>query len=198
MLRKILLAFLWFPLTFVLLIVNLSMLASSTNWSTPVYPLSNSAPNENSVTAAGGTSEVLSANVIAGDARTLLLESFFRKNNSPMEPYANLIVTQADTYGFDFRLVPAIAMCESNLGKRVPLKAGFNPFGIAVYTGSQSGKNFDSWQNAIEWVSAYIHDRYYAQGITTLADIGAIWAPPSVSDGNSWADCVGFFENKIF
>ena len=39
-------------------------------------------------------------------------------------------------YGFDFRLLPAIAMCESNLGKRVPLKAGFNPFGIAVYTGT--------------------------------------------------------------
>ena len=188
----------WFPLTFILLIVNLTLLASSTNWTHPPVPLSNAAPNENSVTAASGTSEVLSANVIAGDARTLLLELFLRENNSPMTPYANLIVQQADTYGFDFRLVPAIAMCESNLGKRVPLKSGFNPFGIAVYTGSQSGKNFDSWQDAIEWVSQYIHDRYYAQGITTLEEIGAIWAPPSVNNGGSWANCVEYFENSIF
>lgn len=188
----------WFPLTFILLIINLTILAASSNWDQPALPLSNAAPNENSVTAAGGTSEVLSANVIAGDARTFLLESFLKKNNSPMTPYAGLIVEQADKYGFDFRLVPAIAMCESNLGKRVPLKSGFNPFGIAVYTGSQSGKNFDSWQSAIEWVSEYIHDRYYAQGITTLTDIGAIWAPPSVDNGNSWADCVGFFEKSIF
>lgn len=188
----------WFPVTFVILIINLALLASSTNWSQSALPLSNHAPNENSVTAAGGTSEVLSTNVIAGDARTLLLESFFKKNNSPMTPYANLIVAQADTYGFDFRLVPAIAMCESNLGKHVPLKAGFNPFGIAVYTGANRGKNFDSWQGAIEWVSQYLHDRYYAQGITTLDDIGEIWAPPSAINGGSWADCVEFFENSIF
>ena len=187
----------WFPLTLILLIINLTILASSSGWSHPDLPLSNTAPNENSVAAASGTSEVLSATVIAGDARTFLLESFFKKNNSPMTPYAGLIVQQADTYGFDFRLIPAIAMCESNLGKRVPLKAGFNPFGIAVYTGTQSGKNFDSWQTAIEWVSTYIHDRYYSQGITTLHDIGEIWAPPSATDGGSWADCVGFFIKNI-
>lgn len=188
----------WFPLTFILLIINLTLLASSTNWSHPPLPLSTIAPNENSVAAAGGTSAVLSANVIAGDARTFLLESFFKKNNSPMTPYTNLIVEQADKYGFDFRLVPAIAMCESNLGKHVPLKAGFNPFGIAVFTGTQSGKSFDSWQHAIEWVSVYIHDRYYAKGITTLHDIGEIWAPPSATNGGSWANCVEFFENSIF
>lgn len=198
MLRNTLFVLLWFPVTFVLLVINLALLASSTNWSHPPFPLSNSAPNENSVTATGGTSEVLSANVIAGDARTLLLESFFKKNSSPMTPYANLIVQQADKYGFDFRLLPAIAMCESNLGKRVPLKSGFNPFGIAVYTGTQKGKNFENWSGAIEWVSKYVYDRYFAQGITALEDIGAIWAPPSVANGNSWANCVEFFENSIF
>jgi hypothetical protein len=198
MLRKTLLVLLWFPLTFILLIVNLTLLASSASWSHPTLPLSNTAPNENSVAASGGTSEVLSTNVIAGDARTFLLESFFKKNNSPMTPYANLIVEQADTYGFDFRLLPAIAMCESNLGKRVPLKSGFNPFGIAVYTESQTGKNFDSWQHAIEWVSKYLNDRYYAQGISTLHDIGEIWAPPSADNGGSWAYCVEYFENSIF
>ena len=71
MLRKTLLALLWFPFTLILLLINLTLLESSAFWSQPALPLSNVAPDQNSVTAAGGTSEVLSANVIAGDARTM-------------------------------------------------------------------------------------------------------------------------------
>lgn len=195
--RKALVVFIWFPLTFVLLLCNLAVLAASTNWSSLSHPLSNTAPDDSQVAAVSGTSEVLSANVIAADARSLLLQKFLTQNNSPMAPYADLIIRDADAYGFDFRLLPAIAMCESNLGKHVPLKAGFNPFGIAVYTGTQTGKNFDSWQSAIEWVSRYIHDRYYAQGMTDIHAIGAVWAPPSAQNGGSWADCVQFFEQSM-
>src|SRR5689334_4800703 len=123
MLRKMLLTLLWFPLTLILLVINLTLLSRMSRWQTSV-PLSAAAPNEVGFVSSSGTPEVLSANVVAGDARVLLLESFFKKNASPMTPYADLIVKEADAYGFDFRLLPAIAMCESNLGKRVPLKAG--------------------------------------------------------------------------
>lgn len=197
MLRKILLVLLWFPSVFILLLINLSLLAAMSRWESPHLPLSAVPPNESSLTASSGTPAVLSASVIAGDARTLLLERFLKNNGSPMTEYANLIVQEADKYGFDFRLLPAIAMCESNLGKRVPLKAGFNPFGIAVYTGALEGKTFDSWNNAITWVSEYISDRFYSQGVTSLTDIEKTWAPPAVENGNSWANCVQFFENSI-
>lgn len=197
MLRKTLLVLLWFPITLVLLLINLSLLSAMSRWEKPHLPLSAVAPSESSFAASSGTPAVLSANVIAGDARTLLLESFFKKNSSPMTPYANLIVQEADKYGFDFRLLPAIAMCESNLGKHVPLKAGFNPFGIAVYTGTLSGKNFDSWEHAITWVSRYINETYYSRGITALTDIEKQWAPPAVDNGNSWANCVQYFEHSI-
>lgn len=197
MVRKMLLVFLWFPSVFVLLLINLSFLAAMSRWEKPNLPLSAVAPSESSYTATSGTPAVLSASVIAGDARTLLLETFLRTNDSPMTPYANLIVTEADTYGFDFRLLPAIAMCESNLGKRVPLKAGFNPFGIAVYTGTLSGKSFDSWEHAIAWVSEYLNERFYSQGITSLLDIEKTWAPPAVDNGNSWSNCVQFFMDRI-
>ncbi len=196
MIRKLFLVALWFPLTLVLLIVNLTMLAAMSRWDAPAIPLSAVSPGESSF-AAAGTSEVLSATVIAGDARAILLSSFLRSHGSPMTPYADLIVREADTYHFDFRLLPAIAMCESNLGKRVPLKAGFNPFGIAVYTGADNGKSFDSWEDAIEWVSKYLYDKYYSQGITNLSDIGQIWAPPSVENGDSWANCVEYFRDSI-
>lgn len=197
MVRKLLLVLLWFPITLVLLVINLSMLTAMSHWDRPTLPLSAVAPSESTYTASSGTPTVLSATVIAGDSRTLLLESFLKRNSSPMSDYANLIVQQADQYGFDFRLLPAIAMCESNLGKHVPLKAGFNPFGIAVYTGTLKGKNFDSWENAITWVSQYIYDTYYSKGITSLTDIEKQWAPPAVDNGNSWANCVEYFENSI-
>jgi len=195
--RKLFLVGLWFPLTFVLLLINLTLLAATSRGDRPAVPLSAVSPGESGFAAAGETSQVLSATVIAGDARALLLESFLRTHASPMTPYANFIVEEADKYHFDFRLLPAIAMCESNLGKRVPLKAGFNPFGIAVYTGQLNGKNFDTWEHAIEWVSTYLSDKYYSQGITDLSEIGQIWAPPSVENGDSWANCVQYFQDSI-
>lgn len=197
MVRKMLLLALWFPITLVLLVINLSLLSAMSRWDPPHLPLSAIPPNENAYAASSGTPTVLSASVIAGDARTLLLSSFLKRNNSPMTDYSNLIVEQADQYGFDFRLLPAIAMCESNLGKHVPLKAGFNPFGIAVYTGTLKGKNFDSWDHAITWVSQYISDTYYSKGITKLTDIEKQWAPPAVANGDSWANCVQYFEDSI-
>lgn len=197
MIRKALLVLVWFPSVFVLLIINLSLLMVMSRYDKPQLPLSAVPPNENSVTATSGTPEVLSAQVIAGDARTLLLENFLRNNQSPMTPYADLIVTQSDKYGFDFRLLPSIAMCESNLGKKVPLKAGFNPFGIAVYTGTLEGKAFDSWDHAITWVSQYIYNTFYSKGVTSLTDIEATWAPPAVTNGHSWSNCVSYFEKSI-
>lgn len=187
----------WFPITLILLVINLSLLVGMSHWEKPKFPLSAVPPDENSFAASSDTPTVLSAAVIAGDARTLLLDNFLKSNDSPMEPYANLIVAEADQHGLPFQLIPAIAMCESNLGKHVPLKSGFNPFGIAVYTGTQQGKNFTSWEDAITWVSQYIHDTYYAHNITKLTDIEKSWAPPAVTNGDSWANCVQYFESSI-
>lgn len=147
--------------------------------------------------AAGGTSRVLSATVTAGDARVLLLSEFLKKHTSPMAPYADTFVSEADRYGIDFRLLPAIAMCESNLGKHIPSHDSYNAWGVAVYTGQLSGKKFDSWANAISWVTKYVKEQYYDKGYTDLYDIGAIWAPPSVGNGYSWTKCVEGFQRSI-
>jgi len=93
--------------------------------------------------------------------------------------------------------VPAIAMCESNAGKRIPSKDSYNAWGISVETGETSGAKFPNWLYAIDWVSRYLRDKYFARGITDLIDIGAIYAPPSVANGNSWANCVGQFMEEI-
>jgi len=196
MLRKYLVVILWFPLTGILLLINLALLLHRPNQAVALSysPISDSAMQ---VTAAAGSGQVLSASVIGADARALLLTGFLREHGSPMAPHAEFIVSEADRNGLDYRLLVAIAMCESNLGKRMPSNDSFNPFGIAVYTGQQSGKKFDGWEHAVTWVSEYIKSYYYDRGIYDLRDIGAIWAPPSVETNYSWTSCVEEFQGKI-
>lgn len=197
MIRKFILMVVWFPLTLVLLILNLTLLRSLYTDGSHVQASESTMLPAKHITAAAGSAQILGTSVIAGDAREILLEAFLKKFDSPMAPFAGLIVKEADRTGVDFRLVVAIAMCESNLGKKMPKKDEFNAWGIAVYTGQNQGKAFDSWPHAIEWVSTYIKTKYYDRGITDLLEIGAIWAPPSVANGNSWANCVEKFQSRI-
>jgi hypothetical protein len=148
--------------------------------------------------AAHAPTYAMSVMIDPADARSELIRLFMLKYQqaSPMVPYADQIVSNADTYGIDYRLVPAIAMCESNLGVRIPSSDSYNAWGIAVYTGEQSGRKFKGWSDAIAWTTAYIAT-YYNRGMTDLKTIGAIWAPPSVATGHSWANCVEQYRNAI-
>lgn len=195
MVRKIAVALLWFPLTLTLLAMNLSLLFSLTRKveAKPVAYL----PRLSIAASSVGTEQVLGASVVAADARTLLLEAFLETHGSPLTEYAGYILDRADYYGLDYRLVPAIAMCESNVGKRLPSSDSYNAWGISVETGEVSGAKFRNWISAIDWVSRYLKEKYYAKGITELTDIGAIYAPPSVANGNSWANCVAHFMDQI-
>lgn len=199
MMRKFFFVSIWFPLTLLLLLLNLSVLAQTVRSNNQTAQALDFQTNNliYPITASSGTSQVLGETVYSEDARVVLLRHFFEKYQSPMTPYTTQIVEQSDLYKLDYRLIPAIAMCESNLGKKIPGKNSFNPFGIAVFTGLQKGKNFDDWSHAITWVARYLSGKYYNHGITSLTDIGAIWAPPSVANGNSWASCVETFMNRI-
>jgi len=181
MVQKFLLPLFWFPLTLVLLILNLSLLVSI---SQKMEVSKTRQPLAHIGISTTGTEQVLGATIQAGDA-------------SPLAKFSDYIIDRAEFYKLDYRLVPAIAMCESTGGKRIPSKNSYNAWGISVETGQTSGKNFDNWTHAIDWVSKYMHTKYYARGITDLVDIGAIYAPPSVANGNSWANCVQFFMDEI-
>lgn len=198
MIGKAILVLVWFPLTTVLLALNLALLTSSSS-SGRIAANPSSYRNEDlrRVAAGAGSAEILGARVIAADARGLLLENFLTKYGSPMAPFAYKIVEEADANGLDFRLVPAIAMCESNLGKRLPSKNSFNAYGIAVYTGQIHGKTFANWEESISWVSSYIRTSYYEKGIKNLSQIGAIWAPPTEANGGAWSRCVSEFRDSI-
>jgi len=197
MLKKALIVFCWFPLALSLLAVNLSLLVTLTNKANAHQEATSRMPPMRIAASSYGTEQVLGASVLAGDARALLLSKFLLQHGSPMAEYAEYIVDRAEHYNIDYRLVPAIAMCESNAGKRMPSKDSYNAWGISVETGEISGAKFPNWLYAIDWVSRYLKEKYYAKGITDLLDIGAIYAPPSVANGNSWATCVDHFMVEI-
>lgn len=195
MLKKALIVFCWFPLTLSLLAVNLSLLVTLANKANASEKITKVPPQI--AASSFGTEQVLGASVLAGDARALLLTQFLEQHNSPIASYAEYILDRAEHYNLDYRLLPAIAMCESNVGKRMPSSDSYNAWGISVETGELSGTKFPNWLYAIDWVSRYMKEKYYDRGITNLIDIGAIYAPPSVENGNSWANCVDHFMVEI-
>ncbi len=201
--KRLLIVVSWFPLTLTLLSINLALLSHFSRPDTvemvqsPVSSVVAQAENARLVTAAQGTAQILDATVVPGDARGILLTQFLTEHKSPMAPYADVIVQEADKNGIDFRLVVSIAMCESNLGKRMPSKDSFNAWGISVYTGQQSGATFKDWPSAIGWVSKYMKERYFDKGLTDLKEIGSVYAPPSVNTGHSWSNCVESFSSSI-
>jgi hypothetical protein len=113
-----------------------------------------------------------------------------------MEPFAQTIVAASDAHGVDFRLITAIGMCESNLGKHMP-SGSYNAWGYAIYTGQDSGAEFRNWEHGIKVMAEYLATKYYSKGLTTPEQIGPIYAPPSVNTENSWAKCVRNYMDEL-
>lgn len=135
----------------------------------------------------------VSQTVGSGDARGLLVEKFLHKYHSPMIGNGQFFVDTSDKYKVDWRLVPAIAFQESNLGKVIP-KGSYNAWGWAIFTGKNSGAEFDSWQHAIETVTRGIARDYYSRGLRTPTQIQTRYTPDSTG---SWAESVQFAMEDI-
>lgn len=192
----------WFPLTSLLLGLNIALLLNTrepkqiikqprtSNFATILEAAE-------SLEQPVGTGRVLGTSITAEDARPIIIGKFLRKHGSPITPYSGILVSEADAHDLDYRLVVAISMCESNAGKRMPSNDSHNAWGIAVYTGQQSGATFKDWPSAIRWVSNFLKERFFDRGITDLKKVGAIWAPPSVEKGYSWTNCVENFLSEI-
>lgn len=118
-----------------------------------------------SPTNVGEVGDVLAA-IRGGDARPVLVDRFLNKYGSPMIGLGEQFVDAADEHGLDWRLMPALAFQESNLGKKIP-KGSYNPFGWAIYEGKNAGAYFDSWEQGINIVAARIKENYIDRGHTT-------------------------------
>lgn len=125
--------------------------------------------------------------VILADGRFANLRNFFRKYDSPLYDYSDSIVVSSDKYGFDYRLLPAIAMQESNLCKHIP-EDSYNCWGYGIY--GDNVIRFSSYQEGIEVVSKAIKNNYINKGYTTPESIMRKYTPNS---SGSWADSINYF-----
>lgn len=126
------------------------------------------------------------------DARVEMLRQFFAKYKSPLEPHAEHVVKAAETYEIDFRLIPAIAMQESNLCKKVP-KDSNNCWGFGIYGGKVT--KFDNYEQAITTISKTLgHDYKEKRGLESPVEIMSRYTP---SSNGSWAKGVTHFMEQL-
>jgi len=125
------------------------------------------------------------------DARVELVRNFFQRYNSPLTPFAQNVVDNADKYSLDYRLIPAIAMQESNLCKKAPADS-YNCWGFGIY-GKQVTK-FSDYTTAIETVSKTLSQNYKDQGLETPEQIMSRYTPGS---NGSWANGVNQFMDQL-
>ena len=135
-------------------------------------------------------SSELSDSVISKDARSKIIENFLRRYNSPLAEYGDDFVSVADKYNLDYRLLPSIAMQESNGGKKI-INDSYNPFGYGIYTGSVI--KFSSWEQAIERVGKALREDYINLGLRSPEQIMTKYTPPSLALGGTWAKGVSSF-----
>lgn len=125
--------------------------------------------------------------VEAGDARSEIVRQYLERYNSPLVPYADTLVAEADRNGLDFRLTTAIAQQESNLCKAYP-EWTYNCWGWGIH--SEGTLGFSSFNEAIATVSQGLKENYIDLGLTTPDEIMGKYTP--LSNG-SWARGVNEF-----
>lgn len=129
---------------------------------------------------------------ITPDKRVTALDEFFKRYGSPLLPYSDVIVQMADTYGVDYRIVPAIAMQESTGCKFIP-ENSYNCWGWGIYGSTVT--RFKDYPDAIETVTKGLKKNYIDKGLVTPEDIMTKYNPSSPN--GAWAKGVGFFFNKL-
>lgn len=129
--------------------------------------------------------------IVAQDARVEIIRQFLERYDSPLLPHAKLLVDTADTYNMDFRLLPAVAMQESGLCKKIPPDS-YNCWGYGIY--GDKVLRFSSFEEAIEKVGKGLSGDYIYDGLTTPELIMSRYTP---SSNGSWAASVRHFMESM-
>jgi hypothetical protein len=183
------------PLIIITSLLTLTMLDNSSGKSTKTSytgkVLSANASGAQIFASLPSSYPTISGEVLAADARGEIIKDYLSDYNSPLLPYAYLIVNTADKYGVDFRLTTAIAQQESNLCKNYP-EGTFNCWGWGIH--SQGTLGFSSFADGIESVTKGLKENYIDKGYLTPSMIMTKYTP--LSNG-SWANGVSKFLSEM-
>lgn len=160
-------------------------IASEYFTSTPDQQPTTAAPQD--LTPSNGSVRGVSTQFRSEDARPAIVAAFLERHNSPLEPYdtyGQILVDIADREGIDFRLLPAIAMQESNLCKRIP-PGSYNCLGFGVHSRGTLG--FENYEANFKRAARELKANYINQGLTTPSQIMTKYTP---SSNGSWANSV--------
>lgn len=190
--RKIILSASFFTFTPILLVVCIIYLVFLSHGSKYQNSLIGQSSNRNIAFAALPSAEnVFEYGINFKDARIEIIRQFFSKYKSPLEPFSENIVKAADKYSLDYRLLPAIAMQESNLCKKI-IANSHNCWGFGIY--GKKVTKFDNYPEAIETVTKTLAKNYVAGGLTTPEEIMKKYTP---SNTGAWANSVNYFMNAL-
>lgn len=128
---------------------------------------------------------------VAADARVEVIRKYLAGYKSTLTPHAQTLLDAADYYGLDFRLLPAIAMQESNLCKFIPAD-GHNCWGWGIH--SEGTLGFESFDDAIWTVAKGLKEEYIDKGLVTPVAIMGKYTPQS---NGSWARGVTEFMSQL-
>ncbi len=124
------------------------------------------------------------------DPRALAMRRFLQDYHSPLYPYSEIFVSEADKYGLDWRLVASISGVESAFGNLIPYRTN-NGWG---WKGGPGGNFsiFSSWKEGIEVVTSRLALGYG----TNLSpfEIEPVYCPPCYANpAHAWANGVTRF-----
>ncbi len=122
------------------------------------------------------------------DKRAEKIDAYFEARNMPLAGYGEIFVENADIYGLDWRILPAIAVIESTGGKYIP-KNSFNAWGW-----KSGAHSFKSFEHGIEYIISRFGKSYLYKGKTTKQVLNT-YNPPSIRPG--YAKDVMAVMNKI-
>ena len=186
--RKVFLLTAYLLLTPIVLALSVSLLTFTTFQKNSLTAGQNPKVAFAALPVASGT---LKINIVAQDARLIAVKKFFKRYNSDLLPYAQEVIKSADKYSLDFRLIPAIAMQESNLCKKAP-EGSHNCWGFGIY--AKKVTKFDNYTEAIDIVTKTLAKQYKEKGLETPEQIMTMYTPGS---NGSWARGVNQFMDQM-
>jgi murein DD-endopeptidase MepM/ murein hydrolase activator NlpD len=98
------------------------------------------------------------------------LGKYLSEKKSPLAEHLPAIMSAANRYRIDPRLIIAISGGESSFGKAVP-QGSHNAWGIGP------GRRYKDWAEGIDAAARLLRENYVGKGLRTLQAIGAKWAP---------------------
>jgi hypothetical protein len=145
---------------------------------------------EEKTSASSAALITLASTPIEVDKRTQILKIYLEKYNSPLAPFAQTFIDQADKYNLDWKLVAAIAGVESYFGQMIPPNS-YNGWGFGIY--DDNILRFASWDDGIATVTQSLRERYMNErGANNIYEIGATYAAD-----RQWAGKVQQFMYEI-